>query len=150
MALLSSCAFCNREELKCQLIYEDSVWRIIFARRPLTTGHIMIMPQNHFSNFAELGLRELETIGKVVQKASKILSIAFQATGTNVFANIGKSAGQSVPHLHLHIITRFDNELRNPFQILNSSKEYKNLPLLTPEELAERVSQLKNQFENVG
>jgi histidine triad (HIT) family protein len=138
-----TCTFCNQEKVKTQIVYVDSLWRIIFARRPLAVGHIMIMPIKHFSSFTELGLEELATIGAIIKKATQALEHAFQATGVNVFANIGKAAGQSIPHLHIHIITRFDNELTNPFHVLNTSEGTKKLLRPTKEAIDERIRALQ-------
>lgn len=77
------------------------------------------------------------------KKTSVGLSSAFQATGINIFTNIGESAGQSIPHLHIHFITRFDNELISPFEILNSPEDRRNLPKLSEKVLLEKVKTFK-------
>lgn len=146
MRRVDQCVFCDQESLKPQLVYEDKLWLIIFARRPLALGHVMVIPKMHFLDLKDLGAEELATIGIIIQKASIALSSAFQASGINIFTNIGKSAGQSIPHFHIHIITRFDDESRSPFQILNSPEDYKNLPRLNESELLKKVQISKNSF----
>ncbi len=106
----------------------------------------MVIPKMHFLDLKDLGAKELATIGIIIQKASTALSSAFQAGGINIFTNIGKSAGQTVPHFHIHIITRFDDELISPFQILNSPEDYKKLPRLGEKELLKKVEISKNGF----
>lgn len=148
MRRIDHCSFCDQEALKSQLVYEDKLWLVIFARRPLALGHVMVIPKMHFLDLKDLGAKELATIGIIIQKASTALSSAFQASGINIFTNIGKSAGQTIPHFHIHIITRFDDESRSPFQILNSPEDCKKLSRLTEKELLKRVEISKNRFIN--
>ncbi len=146
MSRIEQCAFCDQDALKSQLVYEDKLWLIIFARRPLAQGHVMVIPKMHFMDLKDLEAEELATIGIIIEKASTALSRAFQAGGINIFTNMGKSAGQSIPHFHVHIITRFDNELISPFQILNSPEDYKKLPRLDEKELLKKVEISRNSL----
>lgn len=68
MNRIEQCAFCDQDALKSQLVYEDKLWLIIFARRPLAKGHVMVIPKMHVSNFEELGAEELATIGCMIKK----------------------------------------------------------------------------------
>lgn len=134
---MQNCSFCDRESLKHQIITESDDFIVIQARRPLAKGHVMVIPKQHINSFQLSESASIEML-KLIQKLFDTCKEVLGATGMNVFSNIGESAGQTVPHLHFHIVSRFDND-ESPFKILNDIEKYKALKQLTEEEIKERV-----------
>lgn len=135
------CQFCNRGDLEHQIVKETNGFIVIQARRPLSKGHIMIIPKEHTNSFNFTQNQSTE-IFELINTFSNIFHSQLYATGVNVFSNIGASAGQTIPHLHFHIVARFDSEEESPFAILNDREKYKALKQLTKEEIEEQVQSL--------
>jgi diadenosine tetraphosphate (Ap4A) HIT family hydrolase len=134
---MAECAFCKREEFSEQIITASKYFFVIQARRPLSKGHIIIFPKVHINSFELPDAQSVELI-KLLETFRTLFIEQIGAQGVNTFSNIGIAAGQTIPHLHIHMITRFDNESENPFAILNSKQKYKELKTLSPEEIEDR------------
>lgn len=77
---------------------------------PIVKGHVLVIPKAHFPTLPEM---PPETWGRVAAAARQVaggLLRGLQADGVNVFQANGASAGQVVPHVHVHVIPRFDND----------------------------------------
>ena len=102
------CLFCQiiKKEIPTQIVYEDDQTLAILDVNPVTKGHTLVLPKEHVKDF--LSASE-DTIGKVIATAKKIAPKVLKAVGTdevNLITNNGPNAGQSINHLHLHIIPR--------------------------------------------
>jgi diadenosine tetraphosphate (Ap4A) HIT family hydrolase len=142
----SICSFCDRESFASQIIQETEDVFVIHARRPLAPGHVLILPKRHQADLASLTPGEGMVLMQLVQSYSQVLQRAFSNTGLNIFSNIGTSAGQTIPHLHIHLVPRFDEEKQSPFQILQSPELHKALERLSPEELERQIKMIKQAF----
>lgn len=90
------------------VLYEDDTLLAFLDTRPVTTGHLMVIPKSHVSYLA--GLDE-ETGGRMFSMAMRLAN-ALRASGLpceglNLFLADGKAAGQEVFHVHLHVFPRF-------------------------------------------
>lgn len=139
----TTCPFCDREGFASQIIQETAEAFVIHARRPLSRGHILILPKKHHADFITLTSDEGSALMELVRGFSQVLQRAFSSTGLNVFSNIGVSAGQTIPHLHIHLVPRFDGEMQSPFQILQSPERYKALERLSPESLKFQITKIQ-------
>lgn len=139
----TTCLFCDREGFASQIIQETSEAFVIHARRPLSRGHILILPKKHHADFITLSSDEGSVLIELVQRFSHVLQRTFSSTGLNVFSNIGASAGQTIPHLHIHLVPRFEGEAQSPFQILQSPELYKALERLSPENLKFQITKIQ-------
>lgn len=104
------CIFCKiaNGEIPSVTIYEDEEFRAILDLGPASKGHTLILPKNHFKDICEV---DEVTAGKLFPLAAKIGSAmkkGLHADGFNVVQNNGSSAGQTVFHLHVHVIPRYD------------------------------------------
>ncbi len=100
------CLFCENTEIQERIIYEDDLVKIFPTNIPITRGHILVLPKRHISKIDELSQEELFAIKDWIVKIKNVLKQTFGAEGFNVAFNEGESAGQSVPHLHIHIVPR--------------------------------------------
>ena len=102
------CIFCKivSGEIPCIKIYEDQVVLAFLDIGPVSDGHTLVIPKEHFE---KLALCPDQIVGKVsscLGKISTAVTSAMQADGYNVLCNNGRVAGQLVDHVHFHIIPR--------------------------------------------
>lgn len=77
---------------------------------PIVKGHVLVIPREHFECLPDLPADVLHRVMEVVQRVSAALFKEFKADGVNVFQANGAAAGQVVPHVHFHVIPRFNDD----------------------------------------
>lgn len=80
------------------------------AQMPILPGHILVCPRRIVEKFEDLTTEEAHALFALVTDIKKVLAKEFGATGFNIAWNEGNIAGQSVPHLHVHIVPRKHND----------------------------------------
>lgn len=108
----NNCIFCKiaNGDIPSKTIYEDEDFRAILDIAPATKGHTLILPKSHFSDITRA---DKEIASKILPLASKLgekLKERLNASGFNILLNTGESAGQTVFHLHTHIIPRYEKD----------------------------------------
>lgn len=108
----SNCIFCKitSGEIPSHTIYEDESFKVIFDISPATKGHAIIIPKNHAKNIFELSEEDASKIFVVAKKVASALNEVLQCDGFNILQNNGKIAGQTVFHLHVHLIPRYKDD----------------------------------------
>ena len=103
-----TCFFCKlaNGRIPATSIYEDDDFKVILDAAPASRGHAIILPKTHASNIFELPDEYCEKIFKVAKKCGAAIKNAFNYDGLNVLQNNGEAAGQTVFHLHVHLIPR--------------------------------------------
>lgn len=92
-------------------VYEDEDYLGFLDIRPFTKGHTLVIPKQHSLDLTDTPaptLAGMLTVGQRIAQATRASGLA--ATGNNVAINDGKSAFQSVFHIHLHVIPRRDGD----------------------------------------
>lgn len=109
----NNCIFCKlRNE---ERIIGESAHTITFIDNyPASPGHTLVIPKRHFSTYFEATEEELLEIGKAIQNAKKFLDTEFSPDAYNIGINNGLMAGQSVMHLHVHLIPRYQGDVEDP------------------------------------
>lgn len=102
------CVFCKiiKKEVPAEVVYEDEEVLAILDVNPVTKGHTLVLPKEHVKDF--LSASDY-TVNKVIKTAKEIAPKVLKAVGAsdlNIIFNNGPTAGQSIDHLHLHIIPR--------------------------------------------
>jgi ATP adenylyltransferase len=92
------------------------VWRgeatiAVLNLYPYNPGHLMVFPQRHVLELSELEADEVAQLVGSINLAVKVLKDAYSPHGFNIGFNIGQSSGASIPHLHAHVVPRYDSEL---------------------------------------
>lgn len=105
-----NCIFCKiaNGEIPSSTVYEDSDFRVILDLGPASKGHALILPKSHYKDICEA---DPEIAGKLFPLAGRVgaaMKKGLGASGFNVVQNNGTSAGQTVFHLHVHIIPRYE------------------------------------------
>ncbi len=104
------CIFCDiiDHKIPSKVVYEDDDVLAILDISQVTYGHTLVMPKKHTDNIIEA---DDETAARCIVTAKKLarqIRANTKAAGINILTNCGEAAGQSVSHLHFHIIPRYD------------------------------------------
>ena len=83
-------------------------------RYPVNEGHFLVIPYRHFSNYFDITAEEQGELWSLVSAGQAIVQEKYQPDGYNVGVNVGKWAGQSIMHLHIHVIPRYQGDVENP------------------------------------
>ena len=104
------CVFCEiiKGNIPSAKVYEDDKTLAILDISQTTRGHTLVLPKQHYENLLEIPAEELAELIVKVQKIAANNVAKLGAKGFNLLVNTGAVAGQSVPHLHFHIIPRYD------------------------------------------
>ena len=106
------CVFCT---LQRERVVDENVTAItIRDDYPVSPGHTLLMPKRHTGSFFGLSLEERNDILCLLDRAKAAIDMELNPQGYNVGINDGRAAGQTVPHLHVHLIPRFDGDMRDP------------------------------------
>ena len=106
------CIFCllANGDIPTAKVYEDDELAVILDAGPATHGHALILPKDHYKNVTEIP----ETLaGKMLALAARIGQAQMDklgAAGFNVLVNTNEAAGQTVFHMHMHVIPRYEGE----------------------------------------
>lgn len=112
----TSCVFCNAvkeniKDNKCLKVYEGGKCFVMLNMYPYNSGHVMIIPKRHLSEFNELTIDELNEVMIISQLTMKALESIMKPQGFNFGANIGKAAGAGIDdHLHFHVLPRWNGD----------------------------------------
>ncbi len=109
----SECIFC-RPSPKLKFIAESTHAYAVFDGYPVSNGHSLIISKNHISNYFELTQKEQFHLLLLTNYVKRFLQKKFNPDGFNVGININTVAGQSVSHVHIHIIPRYKGDVKNP------------------------------------
>ena len=101
------CIFCEAGSSKI----EDDNALVMLNKYPYNSGHLMVIPYRHISDFLEMNNEEMIESLKLSQFSMKILNKLMKPHGFNVGLNLGKAAGAGIhQHIHLHIIPRWTGD----------------------------------------
>ncbi|MDP8246761.1 MAG: HIT family protein [Candidatus Tritonobacter lacicola] len=107
------CLFCNIEEQK--IIASNDLAVAVPDGFPVTEGHTLIIPRRHEPDFLQMTSEELIAVWELaVELAARLRKDDPRITGFNMGANQGESAGQTVQHVHWHLIPRRDGDREDP------------------------------------
>lgn len=106
------CIFCKivKGELPCYKIYEDDKVLAFLSLGPNTHGHTLLIPKEHFKDFTEIDTNLGNNMFEVMQKIGIAQLKGLKAEGFNIGLNNGPVAGQSIFHVHFHIIPRYSDD----------------------------------------
>lgn len=108
------CLFCKWKEEKEKIILENDLAFARFDGFPVNEGHILILTKRHIKDFFLTTQEEKNAIFELMDKAKKIIDKKYNPSGYNIGINCGISAGQTVMHVHVHLIPRYNGDVENP------------------------------------
>lgn len=136
------CLFCKivAGEIPSHKVYEDDFVYAFLDIYPCSEGHTIVLPKEHFGRFTDMNEQEAAALFSSVNKIARTVESTLGLEGMNIGINNGEIAGQTVPHVHVHIIPRRSGDGEgNMHTIVELHPSTDNLP-----ELAEKIS---NSFE---
>ncbi len=83
-------------------------------RHPVNDGHFLVIPYRHFPDYFDIRDEEREELWSLVARGKVITDEKYHPDGYNIGINVGQCAGQSIPHLHIHVIPRYEGDVENP------------------------------------
>ena len=121
------CIFCMiaNHEINSSIIYEDDKVVAFLDLSQVTKGHTLVVPKKHYANVIECDSEDLAHVIKVTQMLSKRIMERCGATGVNILNNCNEVAGQTVMHVHFHIIPRYSEN--DAIEIKFNESEKQNL-----------------------
>jgi len=92
-------------EIKAEILYEDDLVLAFRDVKPQAPVHVLIIPKKPISRIAEAKPQDHQVLGHLFLKAAEVASkLGLEKTGYRLVINNGPDAGESVPHLHCHIL----------------------------------------------
>jgi len=107
-----NCIFCNIEIER--IITENELAFAIYDSFPVSKGHMLLIPKKHINNYFEADEHTKLQLWKLVDECKKMADKKFAPQGYNIGINCGEAAGQTVMHLHIHLIPRYTGDIENP------------------------------------
>jgi ATP adenylyltransferase len=105
------CPFCNLQKDK---ILETEMSFAIYDGFPVNEGHALIIPKRHIANCFDLSLEEQKDCIELLNRVKGIVQEKYNPAGFNVGININEAAGQTIPHVHIHLIPRYEGDVEEP------------------------------------
>ncbi|MCD4759621.1 HIT family protein [archaeon] len=107
---MKDCIFCKivNKEIPSKIIYEDEHALAFLDIEPVNVGHTLVVPKKHFETIDKMDKEEYDKLSEAILKISK--GIMCLADGLNVMQNNKEIAGQAVPHVHFHLIPRYNDD----------------------------------------
>lgn len=148
------CPFCG-PEIAADTFMESRHYRAIYNVAPILPGHSLIVPKRHVTSMLALTDEEACEMTLFGRHVVKVLLRAFKAGAFNWTIQEGNEAGQSVPHMHLHLIPRLPDDLPTPgdwYPLLRESSrgliDSEERPRLAPSERQAIVRRIRAIAEN--
>lgn len=104
---MEDCLFCKfvSGEFATEKVYEDGDFIIIRDINPMAKNHFLAIPKKHFKYLAEMTEEDSALVGRILKKISGLKDLLGLGGGYRLVVNQGDDAGQTVPHLHIHILS---------------------------------------------
>ena len=106
------CPFCNMVSDK--ILIENKYAYAVYDKYPVTEGHILIITKKHIKDYFEASEKEKEAIFSLMEEAKNFLDQKYEVDGYNIGLNCGYEAGQTIMHLHMHLIPRYEGDIDDP------------------------------------
>lgn len=137
----ADCIFCSivDGDIPARTVYEDDDVLAFLDANPLAPGHTLVIPKSHHERLndldADLGAAVLERLHALVP----VVEATVDAPATTVAFNNGEEAGQEVPHVHGHIVPRFEGDGGGPIHMIAGDR-----PELSDEELDDIAAEIRD------
>ena len=107
---MTDCIFCDiiNGKLPCHLIHKDENHIVILDRYPIDIGHSLIITKKPYEKLTDMSVEEIMDLFSKIPKIISAIIKATKADGFSIAQNNGKAAKQIIPHVHVHIIPRYN------------------------------------------
>lgn len=107
-----TCIFCDPEP--SSVLLQDEHGYVRFDGYPVTPGHVLIIPRRHISSLFDLTDDETRGLWQLVKETKEAIDARYHPDGYNLGVNVGEAAGQTIGHLHIHVIPRYRGDMKDP------------------------------------
>ena len=107
------CIFCNLDPNR-EIIAQNNLALAFFDAFPVNPGHALIIPKRHVAGYFDLTEDEVAAMQALLREVKAIVEKRFNPDGYNIGVNVNAAAGQSVFHVHMHLIPRYKGDVENP------------------------------------
>jgi diadenosine tetraphosphate (Ap4A) HIT family hydrolase len=111
--IITNCPFCNPDS-NSELILESATAYAIFDKFPVNQGHALIIPKKHISDYFQLTFKEQSACWFMLNAVKDIIIEKFHPDGFNIGINVQEAAGQTISHVHIHLIPRYKGDVLEP------------------------------------
>lgn len=110
--MIQQCIFCQivSKKMPTKIVYEDDGFIAFLDINPINPGHTLVIPKEHSETILDVNPETLSKLAKVVKIVAEAVAKALNVDGVNVMQNNKEIAGQGVPHIHFHVIPRFNED----------------------------------------
>ena len=110
--IMNDCLFCKivAKEIPSTIVYEDDVVLVFMDIGPIIKGHALVVSKKHYDPVIETPDDVLAKLHQVAKRIAGAQMNGLGADGVNIMQNNGKAAGQEVPHIHVHVIPRYNDD----------------------------------------
>lgn len=109
----NNCPFCKVESER-EIIASSLLSVAFYDGFPVSPGHALIIPKRHVSSFFDLSKEERQDLLNLADSVKRILEERYHPDGYNIGINVGEAAGQSIFHVHMHLIPRYHGDVPSP------------------------------------
>ena len=106
------CPFCPAKDHEILATHELAV--AVSDSFPLTRGHALVVPRRHVASFFELTAEERQAMLDLLERAKAVIDSKYAPDAYNIGVNDGAAAGQTVMHVHMHLIPRYKGDADDP------------------------------------
>jgi len=109
---MTYCVFCKivADEIPSARVYEDETKLAFMDIGPIQPGHTLLIPKKHYERLTDLPDDVASDLASILPRLAAAVVKAADADGFNIFQTNGACSGQVVPHVHIHIIPRHEND----------------------------------------
>ncbi|MFB6128683.1 MAG: HIT family protein [Halorhabdus sp.] len=117
---MTDCIFCSivADELPSHTVHETPDALAFLDANPLAEGHTLVVPKDHYDRLAEIPPETATGFYGTLHEVVPAVEDAVDAPATTVAVNNGEPAGQEVPHVHAHVVPRFEDDDAGPVHAL--------------------------------
>ena len=108
----ASCPFCTIEASR--IFHAGDMVLGVWDACPVSPGHALLIPRRHIATWFDATHQERAELAETVGIARCAIERRHQPDGFNIGVNVGAAAGQTIPHLHVHVIPRYAGDVPNP------------------------------------
>ncbi|RKL66478.1 diadenosine tetraphosphate hydrolase [Salipaludibacillus neizhouensis] len=106
----NECAFCQLNKY----ILENNLAFVIYDKYPVAKGHALVIPKRHVADYFDTTEQEKRAMQQLAEEIRGIQIAEFSPDGFNIGINCGEAAGQTIFHVHMHVISRHKGDMKDP------------------------------------
>ena len=108
--MLVDCELCH----PAQVVADNAVAYARYDSHALAAGHVIVVPRRHVADFFDMTAEEQAAVLSLLNEARRLIAAKHSPDGWNIGVNVGKAAGQSRMHVHVHLIPRYAGDVADP------------------------------------